>query len=104
MGDCFETNSKLADRCKGVLCHGIVIGTGGKMLGLPFVHAWVEIDGGVVLDHSNSRAIEIPKELYYSTGQIDPGKVVRYTVQEMYREFLTHEHFGPWVKHLLEHI
>ena len=105
IGDCFQVNSRLAEKHDGILCHGIVIGTGGEMFCLPFVHAWVEPndDFPLVLDHSNGRTIELPKELYYAMGQIDPAKVVRYTVQEMRRELLAHEHYGPWAEHLQDH-
>lgn len=107
-GDCFQVNSRLAEELGGALCHGIVIGQ-APIEGVPHVHAWVECEDeelGVVLVHDNSNGTRrvFPVLTYYMAGQIEPKKVARYTVQEMYRRFNKHEHYGPWAEHLVGHL
>lgn len=108
-GDCYQINSLLAVQLDGTLCHGIVIGTGHPVLNVPYGHAWVEHEDpetGVVLvhDHSNGVELVVPIIWFYLIGRINPETVARYTVREMSRHQLDHEHFGPWADHLVGHL
>ncbi|WP_019584233.1 hypothetical protein [Thioalkalivibrio sp. ALE16] len=78
------------------LVHGLVTGTGGGIEGLRYGHAWVEINGIMVLDYSQARPMTVPRELYYRTGNIDPAKTVRYTLDVALQFLLDRKHYGPW--------
>jgi hypothetical protein len=92
----------------------------GELEGVRFDHAWVEHSQKpeipadapitaeqramleqmepmtIVIDNSNGLDIEIPAVMYYRIGQIDPTTVARYTYEEMARNMVTYEHYGPW--------
>jgi len=62
----------------------------------PFIkmgHAWIEIDGKTVLDPSG---IELPVEVYYKVGQIDPTECIRYTHDEYAKKLYENETWGSW--------
>jgi len=97
-GDCFDVAGRLImDMPDGTLVHACVNGQ-GPLEGIRMGHAWVE-RGNVVVDHSNGKHREIPKELYYSIGGVrqEPGQYVSYSSREAMQMMLSTEHFGPWV-------
>lgn len=110
LGDCYEAAANFIakevskeDESKFFLCHGIVVGTGGDVVGVRYGHAWVEMEpesgfGTLVIDRSNGRDITLPKELYYRVGSIDPANVIRYTKQQAMAKLSSTGHYGPWDK------
>jgi GNAT superfamily N-acetyltransferase len=119
-GDCYIAAyqaMKTGDEYR--LVHGVVTGQ-GELEGVRFDHAWVEHSQKpeipadapitaeqramleqmepmtIVIDNSNGLDIEIPAVMYYRIGQIDPTTVARYTYEEMARNMVTYEHYGPW--------
>ncbi len=74
------------------LCHGSVIGT-GPVEGIPFGHAWVEIND-MVIDQANGNSMMLPKDIYYQAGNVKD--VARYTISEARRMMIQHETYGPW--------
>jgi hypothetical protein len=103
-GDCFRAALNLLlvrnfPKNKGdSLIHAFVHGR-GKAYGHRFPHAWVETKEGIVMDHSGGKHIDIPKEFYYSLGNIDPnekGAYVSYTLADTRKKVTKHKHYGPW--------
>lgn len=100
-GDCFEVAGKMAlhglvssgglDSSFRVV-HGRAIGQ-GKIAGIAFEHAWVEIND-VVIDQSNGRNIAMSRDEYYRIGKVHD--VRRYSAQEARECMLETEHYGPW--------
>lgn len=91
-GNCYENSYKALEdmgQFGFVLCHGVCLGWGGEIKGKRYGHAWIENENCVI---DNGRAWS--KGLYYSL--VDPQHVKRFTLREMYKEALEHEHFGPW--------
>ena len=92
-GDCYEAAGKYmmgeclrADGdCNLVLVHAEVTGQ-GQIEGLKYGHAFV-LDGNAVIDRSNGRDIQMPKEFYYSIGKIG-GNLHEYNFSEFRRKFL----------------
>ena len=76
------------------LVHGMVSGQ-GQLEGVRFGHCWVEV-GDKVLDHSNDREQELPKDIYYLLGRIDPKECHYYTPEEASKKMVDTGHFGPW--------
>ena len=74
------------------LVHGEVGGQ-GKLDGVRYGHAWVEINGSVI-DPSNGRTICMKREAYYALGKVDA--VRRYSFQETIRQMADTAHYGPW--------
>lgn len=106
-GDCFEAAFEIMmheivmagfnySKVKSLLVHGEVAGQ-GPLMGIRYVHAWVE-KGDTVLDYSNGRRLEMPKVAYYALGDVKdvPGKVYRYTAKQMQRWANKLKHYGPW--------
>ena len=125
-GDCFESavrvmNDVLSseDKKTAKICHGVPMGQ-GKIEGIRFDHAWVEVtrktDFGdadpsdpqvkfmmerfptqvIVYDYSNGRELQMPRELYYAIGQIDSDDVKRFSAQEAYNQMSKKGFYGPW--------
>lgn len=106
-GDCYRANANfiidLFHQHKGNrkhlqnyrLCHGDVIGAHGSLVeGKRFPHAWVEIDGRLILDFSNGKLIVIPKDrIQY---RIFEDTVKRYTVKQTIQNVFKYEHYGAW--------
>jgi len=98
MGDCYQAAGRLIMNFIGdenhILVHGMVNGQ-GMLESKRYGHAWVEYKNKV-LDHSNGRKLEIPKDAYYAIGRInskeckyyDPGKAAGWMLKE--------KHWGPW--------
>ena len=100
-GDCYEAAAKLLEAhrgCPGIaLAHGTVTGQ-GRIAGVRYGHAWVEI-GDLVLDASNGRFVVARKPAYYAAGEI-AEPVARYTFAEAARRMVETGHYGPWEKRL----
>ena len=77
-----------------ILVHGIVTGQ-GPINGIRFLHAWVEKEN-TVIDRSNGRDLNVPKDFYYVLGHINAEETVRYTYEEATKKMRETGHFGPW--------
>ena len=97
-GDCYQAGGRLIMNFFGdkehKLVHGMVSGQ-GALEGVRFGHCWVE-SKGTVLDHSNDRKLEIPKDVYYLLGRIDPAECHYYTPEEAAKKMTDKGHWGPW--------
>jgi hypothetical protein len=70
----------------------------GAIAGLRYGHAWVE-DNLFVYDFSNKRELIIPKELFYTIGNVnvkDKTKYRKYTFQQARKKMLDTGHYGAW--------
>jgi len=107
-GDCFEAAVRVMfeeltpeERSRAVICHGVPLGQ-GEIEGIRFDHAWVEVadeqfpDAVTVLDYSNGREIQIPREVYYAIGKIKSDDVKRFTMQEATEQMNEKGFYGPW--------
>ncbi len=102
VGDCFEAAYKklyevFREHPEAKLVHAIVTGQ-GPIKGVQHGHAWVEI-GDTVLDYSNGRSIEMPKQIYYAVGNVDPNnskEYKTYSFKEMADISLDQGTYGPW--------
>lgn len=98
VGDCFEAALELflnfhTDLPTGPqLVHGRVHGQ-GKLKGISFGHAWVEI-GDIVFDYSNGGKLVMRKDDYYRLGKIED--VEKYTFSKLFAEIERTQHMGPW--------
>ena len=97
-GDCYQAGGRLIMSFFGdkdhKLVHGMVSGQ-GALEGKRFGHCWVE-SRDTVLDHSNDKKLEIPKQIYYLMGRIDPAECHYYTAEEAAKKMSTIKHWGPW--------
>jgi hypothetical protein len=102
-GDCYEAAGKymmmkcqFGGSCDNLtLVHGEVMGQ-GALEGVTFGHAWV-LDGGMVVDRSNGRNLQLPQGAYYNLGQIDQiGNTHEYTWEQARKMIVENEHWGPW--------
>ena len=97
-GDCYQAAGRLImnfmGENKAKLVHGMVNGQ-GALKGIRFGHAWVEY-GSKILDHSNGKKQEIPKQLYYSMGDINPRECKYYTGTKAAEWMVKSKHWGPW--------
>ncbi len=98
-GDCFEVSGTLVaiGHFKDpVLVHGEVCGQ-GKIDGIHFCHAWIEC-GDTVYDFSNNMNKSFSKKVYYAIAKVvdEPGKLVKYTVEQTLKMMDKHLHYGPW--------
>jgi hypothetical protein len=96
-GDCYVAAAKLVQSADDdfVLVHGMVDGQ-GALKGLRYGHAWVEYKGRKVLDHSNGNKIEMPKDVYYSIGNIKEEDNKYYKPMESIKWMLKTKNWGPW--------
>ena len=97
-GDCYQAGGRLIMNFFGdkdhKLVHGMVSGQ-GALEGVRFGHCWVE-SKDTVLDHSNDQKRELPKDIYYLLGRIDPAECHYYTPEEAAKKMSTIKHWGPW--------
>ena len=97
-GDCYPAGGRLIMEFFGdkehKLVHGMVNGQ-GSLEGVRYGHCWVE-SRDTVLDHSNGRKLEIPTQVYYALGRIDPKECKYYTPKEAAKMMSTKKHWGPW--------
>jgi len=102
VGDCFEAAYKklykvFREHPEAKLVHAIVTGQ-GPIKGVQHGHAWVEI-GDTVLDYSNGRSIEMPKQIYYAIGNVDPSNSDEYKIysfKDMVDISMDQGTYGPW--------
>jgi len=96
-GDCYQAAGRLMTNLGSsaqTLVHGMVNGQ-GPLEGKRYGHAWVETSDSV-LDHSNGKKLEIPKELYYAIGGIREEDNKYYDKDETLKWILKTKHWGPW--------
>ena len=108
-GDCYQaagrlvTSNKMPAAFRGndpkipkdaKLVHGMVNGQ-GHLEGYRYGHAWVEA-GNTVMDYANGRKLEIPKDLYYRIGGIDPKDNHYYDMMQAIKWMMKTKHWGPW--------
>ena len=97
-GDCYQAGGRLIMSYFGdknaKLVHGMVSGQ-GQLEGVRFGHCWVEVKDKC-LDHSNDKEQELPKDIYYLLGRIDPAECHYYTPEEASKKMVDIGHFGPW--------
>tara|TARA_R100001594_G_scaffold82823_3_gene117440 strand:- start:1274 stop:1720 length:447 start_codon:yes stop_codon:yes gene_type:complete len=98
MGDCYPAGGRLIMEFFGdknhKLVHGMVNGQ-GVLEGKRYGHCWVE-SRDTVLDHSNGRKLEIPKQVYYALGRVNPKECKYYTAEEAAKFMVDEGHWGPW--------
>lgn len=110
-GQCFinTTTVILEGRTDCTVCHGIVTGTGGNVVGVRYSHAWIEfvtvLPGHedipfIMCEDSCHDAGVLPRAYYYQVGQIDPESVIRYTPKQVKEMCIKHETYGPWHRSL----
>jgi hypothetical protein len=115
LGDCFKKAYETAtaeQRARGVeayVVHGVV----DHPVSGRHWHAWCEVD--VVLrwsdehgekthtmvmcvDRANGLEHELPRDLYYTIGNIQEDSRWRYTVADASRHMVRERHYGPWVE------
>jgi len=102
-GDCFRwAGTYITTHDDGTLVHGKIIHPFTKKR--PFVHAWIETDGGRVLDWQSMEVgyggnLVIPGHGYsiddfYSVFK--PRQIIKYTEREAIRNMVSNSHWGPW--------
>ena len=98
LGDCYQAGGRLIMNMFGdkehMLVHGMVNGQ-GMLEGKRYGHCWVE-SRDTILDHSNGRKLEIPKDLYYAIGRVNPKECFYYTPEEAAKFMVDEGHWGPW--------
>ena len=98
MGDCYQAGGRLIMNFFGdknhKLVHGMVNGQ-GSLEGMRYGHCWVE-SKDTVIDHSNGKKLEVPTQVYYALGRIDPRECKYYTPEEAVKWMSEEEHWGPW--------
>ena len=98
LGDCYQAGGRLIMNFFGdkehKLVHGMVNGQ-GMLEGKRYGHCWVE-SRDTVLDHSNGRKLEIPKQIYYALGRVNPKECKYYTPEEAAKFMVDKGHWGPW--------
>ena len=78
-----------------LLCHGDVLGAvGSKVQGKQFGHAWIELNGDMMLDISNGN--EIVCRIDQVEHRIVRNTVKRYTPQQVAENLIKFEHYGEW--------
>ena len=99
MGDCYPAAGRLAIEMLGdkkvILVHGMVNGQ-GMLEGKRFGHAWVEYDNRKVMDHSNGKQLEVPKDAYYALGGVKEEDNKYYLPNKAIRMMTKSMHWGPW--------
>ena len=99
-GDCFRVagrNMLHSNNSDMKLVHAFVSGQ-GPLQGRRFEHAWNEI-GDTVIDNSNGRNISLPKEVYYSIGNINSNNSKEYRIYnktEALNFMVKTKNWGPW--------
>jgi hypothetical protein len=101
LGDCFYIHAKHRNVAKMfglVIVHGVVTGQ-GVLTGVQYSHCWFECPNyGTVYDITNTQLITLPIGDYYAIGRVvdAPGKLVKYTPDEVNAKMLLTGHYGPW--------
>lgn len=98
LGDCYVQayNNFFRNLSKNpLLCHGVVIGK-GELEGVHFTHAWIEIGDTVIDTTIPIFANGIPKQAYYSIGQVQEDKTFKYNKDQVLEKALKWQTYGPW--------
>ena len=98
LGDCYVQayNNFFHNLSKNpLLCHGVVIGR-GKLEGLHFTHAWIEIGDTVIDTTMPIFANGVPKQAYYSIGQVQEDKTFKYNSDQVLEKSHEWGTYGPW--------
>lgn len=98
LGDCYVQayNNFFHNLSKNpLLCHGVVIGK-GELEGVHFTHAWIEIGDTVIDTTIPIFANGIPKQAYYSIGQVQEDKAFKYNRDQVLEKALKWQTYGPW--------
>lgn len=98
LGDCYVQayNNFFHNLSKNpLLCHGVVIGK-GELEGVHFTHAWIEIGDTVIDTTIPIFANGIPKQAYYSIGQVQEDKTFKYNRDQVLEKALKWQTYGPW--------
>lgn len=101
-GNCYQGAALIADYLVGAglpeekirIAHGMVSGQ-GRLRGIRFDHAWVEIAERWVMDGETWGTLH--RARYYDLGSIRHEDVSRYTIAEAGHQMVSTEHYGPWV-------
>lgn len=98
-GDCMMNSAKFVIDNQDdslTLVHCIVTGTGPKIKGIDYAHAFVIMDIGLALDLTKSfdKPTIVPLEFYRQIGNV--RNEIKYTWQEANRLTLESGHWGPW--------
>lgn len=103
-GDCYVAAGRIAMRNNNdidfhgtpYLVHAQVEGQ-GAIKGLKYGHAWIE-DDYFVYDYSNNRNLVIPKELYYSIGNVTTKApyYYKYNFKDAVKKMTETGHYGSW--------
>ena len=96
-GNCYveALHAFMEDPQNRVLVHGIVTGQ-GPIEGVQYGHAWV-LDGWYVIDKTLSPSMQrLPKDFYYSIGQIDPDNTRMYKGRDVLKMLDKFGTYGPW--------
>lgn len=82
-----------------LLCHGWVTGTAKAVKGVRYSHAWLEdpstksiIDPSMNVDDP----VVIWDFIYYKIGNVDPERVIKYTIEEAILAVAKYRTYGPW--------
>lgn len=98
LGDCYQVSGLFMMNILGdkqhKLVHSMVDGQ-GPLKGLRFGHAWIEY-GNRVIDNSNGKHREYPKDVYYALGHVTPKDTKYYTPEETMKWLLKKKNWGPW--------
>ena len=78
-----------------LLCHGVVTGR-GKLEGVHFTHAWIEIGDTVIDTTMPIFANGVPKQVYYSIGQVQEDKTFKYNTDQVLEKAHKWNTYGPW--------
>jgi hypothetical protein len=114
-GNCFKSAAEMVFNDPSLtLVHGYVTGQ-GPIQGIRLSHAWAEKNISIpsnfnseelsqlqnmnltmVYDNSNGNNIEIPVQIYYSIGNVNPNELKKYTSEEARKKLLEYKTWGPW--------
>jgi len=105
-GDCYAAAGRaLMDAALGGLDGSLVVVHGRPTLQVPpfvpYGHAWLEraVDLGgfeLVICEDAETGVQLPRELYYQLGRINPEECFRYDWAALRRWIKETGHWGPW--------
>lgn len=98
LGDCYVQayNNFFHNLSKNpLLCHGVVTGR-GKLEGVHFTHAWIEIGDTVIDTTMPIFANGVPKQVYYSIGHVQEDKTFKYDTDQVIEKAYKWNTYGPW--------
>jgi len=82
-----------------LLVHALCTGhPASDIAGVRYSHAFLLIEGTVVLDMTTDRPVLVGKDEYYELGKVT--EVATYTRDSMLLQLKYNRHFGPWAPEL----